>query len=62
MHPIKAAINALHAASTKLHHASNNTDFDDHHKVMESIIGLLPEVITAAQELAVTVLGYFANR
>lgn len=62
MHPIKSAINALHHHTGALQQATAHIDFEEKHKVTEVLIGLLPEVAAAAQELILAAFAYLSTR
>lgn len=62
LHPIQRAVEALHHHTTMLHHATAHIDFGEKHKVVEILLGLLPEVAAAAQELIFAAFTYLSER
>ena len=64
VHPVKAAIDGLHHASTALHEATQDLSITAETKkdFAEILLGLLPGVIEAAQGLWVAATTYLMSR
>lgn len=60
MHPIKAAIEALHAHTTKMHIASQTATDND--GLVGLLVGMLPDLIEAANELVIASFQFLTNR
>lgn len=63
MHPIQHAIAMLHHHTGQLHKASQAINgVEDHKKLAEVLIALLPEVLAAAQDVVIAAISFISAR
>lgn len=63
MHPLKAAIEAAHKATSELHDATQDFQFttDEKDKLIDILLGYLPAAIDAAQDMIAAAFAYFTK-
>lgn len=63
MHPIQLAVAKLHGATEALHHSIAGVDFDaEKDTVWTVLVGMLPDIMEAAQDLSIAAFQFLTNR